>query len=342
MRVRQKDIADRLGLSVSLVSRALAGTAGEIGVRPDTVRRIEAAARELGYVPRAAARQLRGDGAGVLGVVAADLEDPFFGPAVAELMRQSHAAGYALSLAGLDARETVSPDLGLLLQQDLAGLVVVGGGPVPWAGDFLARGLPVVRIGAGPAPAGVRQVALDEEAAIRSLVDHLQSLGHRELGFVGADQDVHRARGRLFLRELRARGLPAGRARVAFGPASVLEAGGAGCRRLLDGWRGALPTALLCSSDAVALGVLRELADRGLRVPDDMSVTGLDDLALARLATPPLTTVRQPVADLVRSALARVATPAGPMTEPFPGGLVPRGSTARPAVRHLNPERKTA
>ena len=124
MRIRQKDIAKRLGLSTSLVSRALAGKAASIGVRPETVLQIEQTARALGYVPSAAARQLRGTSAGIAGVVAADLQDPFFGPAVAEIIRQSHQAGYALSLVGFDQRGAESPDLGLMLQQDLCGLIV--------------------------------------------------------------------------------------------------------------------------------------------------------------------------------------------------------------------------
>lgn len=328
MRVRQKDIAKRLGLSTSLVSRALAGKAASIGVRPETVLQIEQTARALGYVPSAAARQLRGASAGIVGVVALDLQDPFFGPAVAEIIRQSHQAGYALSLVGFDQRGAESPDLGLMLQQDLSGLVVVGSGPLPWLQPFLVRDLAVTRIGSGPAPERVCNVAIDEAAAAAALAEHLASLGHQRAALVGADLAVHRERCRLLARALKLAGLTV--TAQAFGPASVLEAGVDGARRLLGTIVAQPPTAILCSSDTVALGVLRELADRGLRVPQDVSVTGFDDLALARLVNPPLTTVRQPLPDLVRAALLHIADPRARAPALLKGRLILRASTGLP------------
>jgi DNA-binding LacI/PurR family transcriptional regulator len=151
MRVTQKQIARQLGLSPSLVSRALAGTAHLIGADPATVQRIESTARSLGYVPNAAARQLRGAGQPVLGLVVMDLEDPFFGPAVAEVIRQSHAAGYALSLAGFERRKAEAADIQLLLQQDLKALLVLGSGPLDWVNRFLERKVRVIRLGSGSA-----------------------------------------------------------------------------------------------------------------------------------------------------------------------------------------------
>ncbi len=336
VRVRQKDIAKRLGLSTSLVSRALAGKAASIGVRPETVLQIEQTARALGYVPSAAARQLRGTSAGIVGVVAADLQDPFFGPAVAELIRQSHQAGYALSLVGFDQRDAESPDLGLLLQQDLSGLVVVGSGPLPWLQPFLARDLAVARIGSGPAPDGACNIAMDEAQAAAALADHIAGLGHQRVALVGADLAVHRERCRLLARALKLAGLAI--TAQAFGPAAVLEAGVEGARRLLEHTGARAPTTILCSSDTVALGVLRELADRGLRVPQDLSVTGFDDLALARLVNPPLTTIRQPLPDLVRAALQHLADPRARAPAPLKGHLIPRASTGLPSE---NPVRST-
>ena len=328
MRVRQKDIAQRLGLSTSLVSRVLAGTARSIGVRDDTIEQVTRTARKLGYVPSAAARQLRGASAGIVGVVAADLQDPFFGPAVAEIIRQSHRAGYALSLVGFDQRDTGTPDLGLMLQQELSGLVIVGSGPLPWVAPFVARGVPVARIGSGPAPRGVRSFGLDEGRAAAAIVDHLAALGHRRAGIAGADLEVHRDRCALLARTFARAGFAA--PATALGPAPVLEAGEPACRELLARAGTKRPTAIVCSSDAVALGVLRHLSDAGLRVPQQVSVTGFDDQTIARLASPPLTTIRQPLPDLVREALRHIADPRSAAPAPLQGLLVPRASTARP------------
>lgn len=331
MRVTQKDIARRLGLSPSLVSRALAGTADRIGVRAATVRRIEREAQALGYVPHAAARQLRGAGQPVLGVVAADLADPFFGPAVAEVIRQSHRAGYALSLAGFEQRQPSAADTQVLLQHDLAALLVLGGGPLAWVAPFVERGVTVIRIGRGETAPGVAEVRVNEAHAMGLVAKHLVELGHRDVAFVGADQDAHRGRLAALREALRRHRVAMPAARCILAHPDVMEAGQAGVARLAEHAK-TWPTAMVCSSDAVALGVLRSVATCGMRVPEHVSVTGFDDLALAQLATPPLTTVRQPLAAMVADALRLVAkhdAVAG-LTSEHEAQLVVRGSTTSP------------
>ena len=328
MRPTQRDIARQLGVSVSLVSRALAGKAADIGVHPRTIERIRRKAEALGYVPSAAARQLRGTGQRVLGLVAADLGDPFFGPAMAELIRQCHGEGYALTLAGFERREPGLPDLNLLLQHHLDGVVVLGGGPLDGVKPFLDRRLPVVRIGSGPARAGVGEVTLDETMGMGLVVQHLLGLGHREIAFVGARVPVHERRLALVRTLLASHHLKVPPARAALADPDVLEAGTAGVEQLAARGAGIWPTAVICSSDAVALGVLRGIAKHGLRVPEHISVTGFDDLALARLSTPPLTSIRQPLAAMVADALRLIREgPAAKPSAPHPPALVARGST---------------
>lgn len=327
MRVTQKEIARQLGLSSSLVSRALSGTAGHIGARPDTVQRIRRKASALGYVPSAAARQLRGGGPPVIGLVAADLQDPFFGPAVAEVIRQSHRAGYALSLAGFEQRTPSRADTELLLQHELAALLVLGGGALEWIEPFRARGIAVVRIGSGPRLPGVADVRVDEAKGLELVVRHLLELGHRDIAFIGARLAVHEQRLQLLREALRRRHLKLPPRRAVLAGPDVLEAGLQGVEQLA-GTGGDWPTAIVCSSDAVALGVLRGAARHGLRVPEHVSVTGFDDLALAHLATPPLTSVRQPLDAMVADALrlVREGTRAAP-APPHEPHLVVRSST---------------
>lgn len=328
MRVTQKDIARKLGLSASLVSRALSGTADRIGADPDTVRAIQEQAQAMGYVPNAAARQLRGTGQPVLGLVAADLEDPFFGPAVAEVIRQCHRTGFALSLAGFDHRTPSAADTHLLLQHDLKALVVVGGGALDWVAPFVERHVRVIRIGSGPAHPAVHEIAIDERAGFTLLVRHLLELGHRDLAFIGVRQAVHERRLGLVRDLLQGHRLKLPPHRSILAGEDVLAAGLEGVERLARQADGRWPTAVIASSDAVALGVLRGAASHGLRVPEHLSVTGFDDLALARLATPPLTSVHQPLAAMVKEAL-RVAALDGPPAPaaPHPVRLVVRGST---------------
>lgn len=307
-RVTQKMIAEQLGLSPSLVSRALNGRAADIGILPTTVAKIEATAARLGYVPSAAARQLKGTGMKVLGVLAADMEDPFFGTVLAEVIRISHARSYALALSGFDRREPETRDLTLLLEQNLAGLVVAGSGPAPWMDPFHARGIPVARIGTGPGEAGLHQVGPDSEGGFADLLEHLAAVGRSRPAFIGADIPVHRERLDEFRAQAGVRGWTLPDNRVRFASREVMLAGAAGAEALLEEG-GDRPDVIVCSSDAVAFGVLRVLADRGIAVPDEMAVTGFDDLPLARLTSPPLTTLRQPIAEMVATALDRIEDP---------------------------------
>lgn len=327
-RITQKDIAKKLGVSPSLVSRALAGTAEGIGADPDTIQRIQQQATALGYVPNAAARQLRGTGQPALGLIAADLEDPFFGPAVAEVIRQSHRTGYALTLAGFERREPGLSDVNLLLQHDLKGLLILGGGALNWAKPFVDRHIPVVRIGRGTASPGVWEVKLDEAKAAELIVHHLLQLGHREFAFVGALVETHEQRLRLVRDVLRQHHFSIRSTWAQLASTDVLEAGMAGVEQMARAHRDEWPTAIICSSDTVALGVLRALTIRGLRVPEQVSVTGYDDLALTRLTSPQLTSIRQPLPDMVQEALQLVRGEKSLRSlVPHPPQLITRAST---------------
>ena len=329
----QKDIARQLGVSVSLVSRVLSGQAADIGIAADTVRRVQRAAEELGYVPSAAARILKGAPSRTVGVVVFDFTDPFFGPLIGALQRHAHRAGGALALAGFERRVVDLQDLAPLLRQALDGLIVVGGEPVrSWIGPFLARGIPVARIGSGPGGEPVRGVATDHASGLRAALRHLRLLGHRRIGSVCAPLGSHRRR---FAR-LRALAAEAGleyrTAWASVAGSSVHDAGEAAADKLLRRWGKAGPTALLASSDLVALGAINRLQERGLGVPTDLSVVGFDDLPVARLIRPALTTVRQPIDQLAARAFAAIgggdeAVAAG-TTVTLPAELIVRASTA--------------
>ena len=338
-RVTQRDIARRLGLSTSLVSRALSGTAVDIGARPDTIDQIQETARQLGYWPNASAQRLRGAGPATLGAVVSDLEDPFFGPVVAEILRQSHRAGYALALAGMERQGAEPRDLDTLLRNDLSGVIILGGGSHAWASAFRARRLPVVQLGGGPASAGARAVSVNVRAGMEKALDHLLGLGHRRLAFAGADTESHRIRADIFRSVLKSRGLRPDARVIAMGSSAVLNAGAEAVGALLES-AAKHPTAIIASSDAVAMGALRALDERGLNVPRDISVTGFDDLVLARLSSPPLTTIRQPIPDLVKATL-RLVSEAGPDVEIEPE-LIVRASTQAPlSSQSTQPREKT-
>ena len=303
----QRDIAEKLGVSVSLVSRALSGKAEAIGVSSETIERVRQTAKRMGYVPNAQARILKGAPGMTLGVLVFDFEDPFFGAAIGALQARAGESGYSLVLAGFRRRQVEQRDLEPLLKHQIDGLVIVGSGELGRCTEpFRERRIPMVRIGTGPLPAGVAEVGVDEEAGMRMIVQHLVRLGHRRIGFVGGAQPHHRQRYLAFQSAVREQGL----GREVPGPDTanghVSEAGYTATRRWLDRDL-PLPTALAASSDLIALGVLRALNEAGIRVPADVSVAGFDDLPLAAMVSPPLTTVRQPFDQLAEEAVALLA-----------------------------------
>ncbi len=296
--ITQKDIARRLGLSTSLVSRALQGSAAKIGVSAATIARIRAEARRLNYRPSLTALALRGASTRTLGVIVKDFADPFFGQMLGELQRRAAAREFSLVVTGRGTGPAAVDPLAGLTKYRLDGLFLLGscfdpGDLSPWAN----QGVPIVQIGAGAAPAVGCSVCLDDAAGLAQLVAHLGELGHRAFGFLGSPEASHQRRAELLRRCLRRAGLPA-RPVVFPRPADVAR----------HGPRSGM-TALIAADDMLALAALRALHEAGVRVPADLSVVGVDDIAAAALVVPALTTVRQPVAAMIEQAFAWLMQP---------------------------------
>ena len=151
----QKEIADQLGVSPSLVSRALSGTANEIGVSAKTIHRIRELAAKLNYRPSAAALTLRGASTRTLGVIVRNFEDPFFGHMIGELQALAWTKQYSLVLTGCPPGNDQAIDLASLVKYQLDGVIIVGSDFEPEGLDaFSLKGIPLVQIGAGRWRAG--------------------------------------------------------------------------------------------------------------------------------------------------------------------------------------------
>lgn len=326
------DVAARAGVSRTTVSFVINGRAG-VQIPAETRRRVELAARELGYHPHGAARQLAGGASMTLGLVlrqsaeqvSADalLADTLWGIAAA-----ARAGGYRVLV------EPLAPDNGsyaeLLRSQRADGLIVSGPRRDDTELDALVRdGFPIVIQGSRP-DLPVPSVDVDNRAGARIAVEHLISLGHRTIGCItNAPLAYTAAAERLagYRDALLAAGIePDDRLVVegAFDAASGHEA----VIRLLERAR---PTAIFVASDVVAIGALRGLRDAGLHVPADVSVVGFDDIPLAEHVDPPLTTVRLPAHSLGVAAgqllVNRVAGRDVPERTLLPTQLVIREST---------------
>ena len=325
--VTTHDVAHLAGVSQATVSLVLGGNP-RARVSAATRERVWEAAGELGYRPNILARGLARRRSYAIGVVVPDLSNPFFLDIVTGVQRVASEAGYVV-LPG-DVREG-SPlrHLEALRARQVDGVVLDGFGAQTLPPDALS-GVKVVLVDE-PSDRWPG-VASDAEGAGRLAAEHLLSLGHARLAFAGPASDVHgfRMRERGFFTALRAAGVGLPSARLRRVPPSV-AGGQAAVKALLALAPDERPTALFCGSDLVAAGALKAALTAGIEVPGGLSIVGCDDIELARVLTPELTTVRVPARELgaraARLLLRQLDGGDAHPTRPLPVKLVVRGTT---------------
>ncbi|MFT5122204.1 MAG: DNA-binding LacI/PurR family transcriptional regulator [Verrucomicrobiales bacterium] len=322
--VTQKEIAEACNVSVTTVSRVLSGKARNIGVTIQTIDRVKAEAERVGYVPNAHAQNLKGVSTKTLGVVVSDFEDPFIGWITGELQRLAAERRYSLVLEGL------SPNTGALLKHHVDGLILVGThDSSSWAKLYLEQNIPCVCIGHTPDPKTIQGVTVDEASGFAQLIAHLKVLGHERLGFIGGNNRLHKQRHEHFERLAGANTRPAWMVDSTQPP---MRAGMSTVQRMIEQSGNEMPTAIVAASDIRALGAIRGLVQAGLSVPEQISLTGFDDMPLAAYTNPPLTTIRQPIEAICEQAFDRATGKAGSMdaVSLLPAELVIR-NTSGPA-----------
>jgi len=309
------------------VSLVLSGK-GRGRISAGTDEAVRRAAAELGYAPNAAARALRTGAARTVGLAVPDVTHPFFGRVLRGAQAAAWEAGYAVVLVDVAReRDWASASLEAVRARGVDGVLLFGGSP---AEQPATEGLPLVLVEASEP--GVASVRFDVEGGVRALLEHLAELGHTRIGHLAAHrlEPTFIGRERVWREHLERAGVD---------PASLA----AGVERIeLDLARAAAlellakdPTALLCDDDVLAAGVYLAARERGLRIPEEVSVVGFDDLDLARVLHPGLTTIAADAALLGASAFEALAAGlAGrPATDQvLPVRLVVRGSTGPPAT----------
>jgi len=323
-RPRLADIAAAAGVSLATASRALAQPGI---VSPSTLKRVRMAALRLG---RPAALRERSTGGGIA-VIVPTLDNPIFSRALQAMQSVLAEAGHSLLVASSDYQpETEVAAIRVLLARGVDGLILVGAQRPPEAWALLeASGVPVVLTWCGDPR--FDSVVVDNHAAGRLAAEHLLDLGHRRLGLVCGvlrSNDRQRARMDGVRHALADRGLDLPEWRVVEQD-FTLAGGRSGCSALLS--LSEPPTAIICGIDQLAVGCMVEAQSRGLRVPGEVSIVGIDNLEMAAHLSPALTTVHIPTArigsETARLILARLAgTPARQLTE-LPIELVMRQSS---------------
>lgn len=301
------DVARRAGVSQSTVSRVLNGSPSRVPIADATRERVLAAAQDLGYRPNPLARGLKGSATMLLGVIVRDISDPFFIGSIDAISRLAYARGYNVVLGTAHSRADEAIQLRAVLETRHCDAIIVLGdmGDQPRLIEDLQQArVPVVALWQGMEAPGICNVNVDNRAGIALVMDHLLDAGHRRIAFVGGRPlgDIQE-RQAAFLERVRAEGLPHLQEYVQRVPND--PSGGSLALRTLVRLPQP-PSAVVCSTDLIAVGVLHEAARSGIVVPRHLSVTGFDDLPVSPYLVPALTTVAMPIAAITELAMGAV------------------------------------
>jgi len=308
-----QDVARLARVSPSTVSNLLNGRSERM--RPETLERVQGAIAQLGYSPNRAARHLKTGRIEMFGVIVPSVANPFYGAFASGVERAALKVGYQI-LLGNSERD---PDRERRFAEELWSYGVRGliSGSSPLALTHLAtlveHGLRIVAFDRQALPVDdlpVDSISVDNVLAATLATEHLLKLGHRRIGLVtGPSRTVNR-QGRLegYQKGLRAYGVTFDpnllwekALEKGFGDTEGVELGRSGARELLS--KPNRPTALLAINDMYAFGAYAGARDLGLRIPEDVSVVGIDDIVLAEVVNPSLTTVRQPLSEMTQAAV---------------------------------------
>ncbi|MGI5430692.1 LacI family DNA-binding transcriptional regulator [Streptomyces sp. CA-179760] len=333
--ITTRDIAERLGVSVSTVGRALAD---DPRISEETKFRVRQAASDMGYVGNRAARMMRGASSNVVALVIPDIRNSFYSTIAHELSRNMEAEGFQLMLSETDDDRTAElRQLRELSANRVAGVIIVPTARPHSESVKLLRALPHLQLLRRHPSLGSQWFGVDDHEALRGATAHLVAQGHTRIAYLGGPEELPTGAERLrgFRSALREGGLPDDAGRTALGPPSSIEHGRESVRRLLQ--EPDTPTALVLGSIQLTLGVLEELSRQGVTVPEELSVVGFGDEPGFSWWGPGLTTIGLPIQEMATGCalwmMRRLKTKPsndGPYTSVSPGALVLRGSTAPP------------
>jgi LacI family transcriptional regulator len=296
------DVARRAGVSVGTVSNVLNRPDR---VAPATRARVLDAIEALGFVRNEAARQLRAGRSRTIGLLVLDVRNPFFTDLAAGVEEAAAEAGLSVILCNSgDDPVRESHYLGMLQEERAFGILMT---PVtshnPRVEEARRRGTPVVYVDRG---SGRRQcsVSVDDVAGGELAAAHLIERGHKRIAFVGGPMSLNQVAERLqgARQAMRAAGRSEDAISVIETPGLTVASGRATGAELAAMPRRRRPTAVFCANDLLALGLLQDMTQRGIRVPDELAIIGYDDIDFAAAAAVPLTSIRQPREQLGRAA----------------------------------------
>jgi LacI family transcriptional regulator len=290
-------VARRAHVSTATVSRVLNNTGL---VKASTRARVLKAIEELRYSPNLHARSLAGGKSHTIGVIVSNIENPFFLDIYKAVEAGAHGAGYELVMANTDySSERLVTSVRLMIGRRVAGLAaIVSEMDSHLIEELTGSRIPVVFYDVGRPRRNITNIRVNYRRGMEKVIAYLYSLGHRRIGFVGHHSTLAPIGERAKVLEEAVGRYPDLRVQTA-ADADSLEGGRRAARTLLAA--SPRPTALVCVNDFMAVGALREIRDRGLRVPEAVSITGFDNVNLAQFCQPALTTVHIPRDEIGRT-----------------------------------------
>jgi DNA-binding LacI/PurR family transcriptional regulator len=337
-------IARKARVSTATVSRTLNNSPL---VREKTAARVRKVIAELGYIPNGSARSLSSGRTNLLGVIISDITNPFFPELISSFERLSAEQSYEVIVANTNYDPVrLEHALHRMMQRRVDGIALMTSEMhEPALAMLKKQKIPTVTLQHRIEGSDFNTVRVDHRIGIRKAVQHLVELGHSEIAFISGPASLWSANKRrdLVLAEL-------ARNKLKLAPSCLLEGnhrvdGGMAAMKILLALNDR-PTAIVCSNDLTALGVLKTIHEAGLEVPRDFSLVGFDDIEMVSLMHPALTTVRIPRAEIAAEALTMLlAAIAGSTLKPrettVETKLIIRQSTAAPRLRHKKTVQKS-
>lgn len=334
-----EDVARRAGVSTATVSRCLN--------QPDQVisktrEKVAQAVEELGYRPNFSARALAARRSNTIGAIIPTMENAIFARAVQAFQLELSKQDYELLVAcSLFQKEVEEEQIRALVARGAEGLLLIGRARDPEIYDFLkAQQIPYVLAWSAPKVEknnnddAVHAVGFDNEQAMFDMVSKVIDYGHSNLAMISGiyrDNDRAMARRQGFIKAVKSRGLHVDDHAIVQSEYDILAARQA-CRALLE--RDNVPTAIICANDVLATGAILEAKQLGFDVPNDVSITGFDDIELAQVIEPNLTTVHVPHADIGRlsaqSLFQQIQSDNTHQNAPLQTSIIERNSLAKP------------
>ena len=295
------DVARHARVSIATVSRVVNRIAT---VDPALAERVWKAVDEVGYVPNTQARALVSGRSRILGLIVSEITNPFFPELVQEFDNLAVAEGYEVMIGSTNYDpERTEMLIRRMIERKVDGVAVMTFGIEEQLIEKLVKqGFPLVFVDAGPDLPNVRVLKVNYSEGIRQAVEHLAELGHRRIAFISGPLNMRTAATRrdAFKSAMAKRGFSVPAAAIVEGK-HTMESGKAAMEKLLKA--ADLPTAVVCSNDMTAIGVLHALEETTYKVPRNISVVGFDDIHLAQFMLPPLTTVQMSCRELAMAAV---------------------------------------